>query len=181
MDIREKKTKRSIKNAFLQLRASKPLEKITIKELSTLAEISKATFYLHYKDIYDLSDTLEKEVIQLVLNDIKKPDIIFSDVRQFINELALAFYSQTNIIEILFSGSQQSILPICIEKELKQYIFQIKPELKDDIKFNIALSYQIQGSYYAFSENHKQFGANYVLSTLSELHTPLFNVKKTET
>lgn len=178
MDIREKKTKRSIRNAFLQLRASKALERITIKELADLAEISKATFYLHYKDIYDLSDTLEKEVIQLVLNNIKKPDIFFSDVCQFTKELALAFYSQAAIIEILFSGSQKSVLPICIEKELKQYIFQIKPELKDDIKFNIALTYQIQGGYYAFSENHKQFGAEYVLSTLNELHTPLFDTKE---
>ena len=63
MDLREKKTKRSIKKAFLQLRAQKPLEKITIKELSELAEISKATFYLHYKDIYDLSSQLQNEVI----------------------------------------------------------------------------------------------------------------------
>lgn len=43
MDLRERKTKRAIKDAFLQLRAKKPLERITIKELSDLAEISKAT------------------------------------------------------------------------------------------------------------------------------------------
>ena len=50
MDLREKKTKRSIKNAFIKLRSSKPLERITIKELVDLAEISKATFYLHYNN-----------------------------------------------------------------------------------------------------------------------------------
>ena len=61
MDLREKKTKRSIKNAFLQLRAQKPLERITIRELAELAEISKATFYLHYKDIYDLQQQIENE------------------------------------------------------------------------------------------------------------------------
>ena len=31
MDLREKKTRRSIQNAFLQLRAHKPLERITVK------------------------------------------------------------------------------------------------------------------------------------------------------
>ena len=56
MDLREKKTKRNIRNAFIELRAKKPLERISIKELAELAEISKATFYLHYKDIYDLSE-----------------------------------------------------------------------------------------------------------------------------
>lgn len=33
MDIRVKKTQRSIITAFMELRAHKPLEKITVKEL----------------------------------------------------------------------------------------------------------------------------------------------------
>ena len=32
MDLREKKTKRNIRNAFIELRAKKPLERISIKE-----------------------------------------------------------------------------------------------------------------------------------------------------
>ena len=79
MDLRTKKTRRSIKNAFLQLRASKDIERITVKELADLAEISKATFYLHYHDVYDLSDDLEKEVIQSCLDSIpadgETPDV----------------------------------------------------------------------------------------------------------
>jgi len=63
LDQREIKTKRAIKNAFLMLRAQKPIEKITIRELAALAEISKATFYLHYQDIYDLSEQIGKEVL----------------------------------------------------------------------------------------------------------------------
>ena len=54
MDQREIKTKRAIKNAFLMLRAQKPIEKITIRELAALAEISKATFYLHYQNMTEL-------------------------------------------------------------------------------------------------------------------------------
>ena len=46
MDLREKKTLRAIRTAFLQLRGQRPLEKITVKELCELAEISKATFYI---------------------------------------------------------------------------------------------------------------------------------------
>ena len=67
MDKREIKTKRSIKNAFLKLRSKKSIEQITVKELAEEAEISKATFYLHYRDIYDLSDTLGTEVIENIL------------------------------------------------------------------------------------------------------------------
>ncbi|MCD7842055.1 MAG: hypothetical protein LUG56_06245 [Lachnospiraceae bacterium] len=45
MDIRIKKTKESITNAFLELRSRKPLEKITVKELCEKAMINKSTFY----------------------------------------------------------------------------------------------------------------------------------------
>ena len=51
MDLRVEKTERGIKNAFIELRSKKPLEKITIKELCELACINKSTFYSHYRDI----------------------------------------------------------------------------------------------------------------------------------
>ena len=43
MDRREIKTRQAIRNAFLALRARKPLERITVKELAEQAQISKAT------------------------------------------------------------------------------------------------------------------------------------------
>lgn len=58
MDRQKQKTLRAIRNAFLELRPRMPLEKTTVRELSDLAEISKATFYLHYADIYALSEQL---------------------------------------------------------------------------------------------------------------------------
>ena len=61
MDLRKQRTKNSIINAFIQLRAKKPLEKITVTELAELAYINKATFYTYYQDIYDLSEQLETE------------------------------------------------------------------------------------------------------------------------
>lgn len=59
MDLRTAKTERAIRSAFLELRAKKPLERITVKELCQRAEIHKSTFYDHYEDLYALSDALE--------------------------------------------------------------------------------------------------------------------------
>ena len=72
MDIRIEKTKTALHNTFLELRSRKPLEKITIKELCEKAQINKSTFYSHYKDIYDLSDQLETEVVTSVIEAIPK-------------------------------------------------------------------------------------------------------------
>ncbi len=170
MDLREKKTKRSIKNAFIELRAKKPLERISVKELAELAEISKATFYLHYHDIYDLSDCLQKEVIENVLSSLSQPDLLLKDSVQFNRELFSVFHAQQALIEILFSGSQASVLPISIEKALREYIFQLFPEAEHDAQFNIMLSYRIHGGYYAYQENYKKFGVDSILETLNEVN-----------
>lgn len=169
MDLREQKTKRSIRNAFLDLRARKPLERITIKELAELAQISKATFYLHYQDIYDLSSRMQDDVIRRILDSIERPDLFVEDPTRFTLQLFEAFNAQQNIIDILFSGTQASVLPIRIEAALKEHIFSILPDTRRDARFQISLTYQILGGYYAYTENRKLFGDACVMEALEEI------------
>lgn len=82
MDLRIQKTKAAIKKAFLELRRKKPIEKITVTELSRLAEINKATFYLHYSDIYSLAEEIEDEVIDDILSDIQGLNKFLEDPRK---------------------------------------------------------------------------------------------------
>ncbi len=63
LDIRIEKTERAIKQAFMELRAKNPLEKIKIKDLCALACINKSTFYAHYQDIYALANAMEDKII----------------------------------------------------------------------------------------------------------------------
>ncbi len=169
MDLREKKTKRSIQNAFLQLRSHKPLERITVKELSELAEISKGTFYLHYKDVYDLSEQLQNEVIEKILDAITRPELLLSAPAQFTKELCTAFYAHQSLIDILFRDTQASVLPLQIEKKMREYIYQLVPHAREQARLSILLSYQIQGGYYAYADNYKRFGPECVLEVLSEI------------
>ena len=69
MDIRIEKTKQSIINAFIEIRSRKEVERITVKELCEKARINKSTFYAHYKDIYDLSDQLETELVDSIMEN----------------------------------------------------------------------------------------------------------------
>lgn len=168
MDLRTKKTLQSIRSAFLTLRKRKPLERITVKELSQLAEISKATFYLHYHDIYDLSTALQDEVIQSILADID-PELFLTNSAQLTKDLFLAFGRRQELIDVLFSGVQSSILPIRVEQVLKERIFQLFPQRQEDPYFNIYLTYQILGSFYAYRENNQRFGADFTIETLAGL------------
>ena len=144
MDLRIEKTERGIKNAFIELRSRKPLEKITVKELCESARINKSTFYAHYKDIYDLSDAMEEEVVQSIANSIPA---------EFARELLMAYISQNSLTAILFSGSQANHFADSIERSIKQMIFEKYPEFEEDTAMNVMLSFCIQGSYHAYQKN----------------------------
>ncbi len=153
MDARIRKTKKSIVNAFLELRAHRALEKITVSELCRKAEINKSTFYKHYADIYDLSEQLEAEVISQVVSDISHPEKILTDPAQFSREVFLAYFSHAVLLEKLFSGNQSGGMIVRLSAALKELIFQAYPECREQQEANILLSYCILGSYYAFVEN----------------------------
>lgn len=169
MDLREIKTKRSIHNTFLELRSKKPLEKITIKELAEKAEISKATFYLHYRDIYDLSDHLQKEVITRIIELVPDPDAFLCDMVAAHKSLQTAFLSNNTMIDILFSGTQESMLSVLFENAIKEALFKKHPEYENDVAINTKLSFLIMGSFYAYLHNSKLFSSDDVDKTLSEI------------
>ena len=62
-DRRVKKTKKILKQALARLLLEKDLKDITVKELTTIADVNRGTFYLHYKDVYDLYEQLENETL----------------------------------------------------------------------------------------------------------------------
>ena len=99
MDIRIEKTKRSIKNAFIELRSRKSLERITVKEVCEKAEINKSTFYSHYQDIYDLSDKLETEVVESIIGSLNHPENLLKNPEEFTKELYIG-YAAKNALKI---------------------------------------------------------------------------------
>ena len=163
MDLRIEKTEKAIRGAFMELRAKKPLEKIKVKELCSIACINKSTFYSHYPDIYALSETLEKETVASIVGSIpdlkgysaENPDV-------FTRALCLAFLSNVSLIRILFAGKEQNGFGVQLERELKKVIYRKYPEYEKDPEKDILLSYCIQGSYHAYLNNTSVDTESYV-------------------
>ena len=60
-------TKQQLADALKTLMAQKPMDKITISELTGLCGIRRQSFYYHFEDIYDLLRwMIEKEAISLL-------------------------------------------------------------------------------------------------------------------
>ena len=154
MDKRIEKTKLSIKNAFLSLRAKKSLEKITVKELCELAYINKSTFYSHYEDIHALSDALEYEMVLSIISSIPHDlDYSFSNPEVFTREVTIAFARHMPQIKRMFAGNYQTHLATHLETVIKEIIYAKYPEYEKDIEKNILLSYCIHGAYNASLNN----------------------------
>lgn len=95
IDGRVRRTKRLLKEGLTELMAQKSIKKITVRELSDLVEINRGTFYLHYKDIYDLVEQIEDELFDefeaIILSypsDLltKEPYHVFADVCRFLEK-----------------------------------------------------------------------------------------------
>lgn len=64
VDRRVRKTKRQLRLALMQLMSEKNVKDISVRELAAIADINRGTFYIHYRDVYDLLSQLEEEMAQ---------------------------------------------------------------------------------------------------------------------
>ena len=103
------------------------------------------------------------------MNSIIQPDIPLLDMNQISRLLFESFCIHKDLVDILFSGSQASVLVSPLERGLKEYVFSSNPALRNDMVFNILLSYRIYGAYYAYWENYKQFGTTRIVEMLDNL------------
>ena len=150
MDLRIQKTRAAIKSAFLELRRKKPIEKITVTELAKLAEINKATFYLHYSDIYSLADEMEDEGIDDILSEIQGLNKFFDDPRKYTAEMRRALLNSLSTLNSVFSGSRYSGFAEKIEERIKARLYAEFPNLKSR-RNDIVLSFIIQGTFHTIA------------------------------
>lgn len=103
VDRRVRKTRRQLRECLITLLKEKKVQDITVRELTDMADLNRGTFYLHYKDVFDLLEKTEAELqedfTQLVCKhdavDLKqRPSVIF-------NEIYSLVYDNADLIEIL--------------------------------------------------------------------------------
>ena len=103
VDRRVRKTRRQLRECLITLLKEKKVQDITVRELTDMADLNRGTFYLHYKDEFDLLEKTEAELQedfnQLVCKhdavDLKqRPSVIF-------NEIYYLVYDNADLIEIL--------------------------------------------------------------------------------
>lgn len=63
-DRRVRRTKKLLSQGLIELMQHKQVKNITVRELADLVDVNRGTFYLYYRDIFDMLERLEEELFE---------------------------------------------------------------------------------------------------------------------
>lgn len=66
------RSRRMIREAYMELLKEKDLSKITVTDIITRADLNRATFYTHYPDVRGVTEEIENEIIEKMLEVLKE-------------------------------------------------------------------------------------------------------------
>ncbi len=63
-DRRVRKTRKLLRQSLFQLMEHKWVQDITVREITELSDLNRGTFYIHYKDVFDMMEQIEQELVE---------------------------------------------------------------------------------------------------------------------
>lgn len=137
-----------IKKCFLALLETKKLPQITVTEICKQADINRGTFYLHYKDPYELFEVMQKEMNQEIGETLHKDQSPCGEGGSLIKLLNIIQEKKTIYrIMILDRGESSFLSEVLLE--FHQDYLQRKgddPNQKDSPAMDYAFTYMVHGS-----------------------------------
>ena len=144
-DMRWRRTERNLMDAFEKALSERPLEKISVTALSRDADINKATFYLHYRDIYDLAAAYARLKAKNAVEEMDYATEFFESpetfARHFVDDLERR---RRNIDPVLESG----FMPMFMEQftaSLSDRLSRLRPDLPDNPRKQVMLTFIVGG------------------------------------
>ncbi len=135
-------TKQALKTSLEKLLAKKPLDKITINDLTSDCGISRMTFYYHFKDIYDLVEWVCLEESRKALQGKKT----YESWQEGLLQIFEAVYENKALVQNVFRSVSR--------EHIENYLFT----LTHGLIMNVV---EEQARDLPISEEHKAFIADF--------------------
>jgi AcrR family transcriptional regulator len=172
-DPRVVRTRKFIMDSFIELSSKKEFKDITIKDITTEAMINRATFYYHFKDIYDLLEKVLFEVLSInidwkIIEENELNEVSMTHIFQAITNFQVSLSTRCH------RGYEDTIARI-IRDQLeiifyKQLLKQHKKE--DDEALNLTavmLSWGMYGASVEWRRNRKIPPETFIRPALSNI------------
>ncbi len=130
-------TRHNLIDAFWQLYCKKTIEKITVTEVCALAGYNRSTFYVYFKDVYEILDEIENQVItadefkSIILDQLLNN----KDKKDLLKQLIQLFENNKNYLPVLLSEKGDPYFRQKLLKKLYPALISFYPDLtKEEIQ-----------------------------------------------
>ena len=139
------KTKDKIRSAFASLvKEKKEFNKITVTDITKLADITRGTFYTHYDNIYDVAKEFQEETLNVLtsnLDDLKNK----KNIDLFFNTLFAYLKAHEEIYSMLLASNDPLLFTGNLNKIILNNLYKVIEENKIKKK-ELQISLFIDGS-----------------------------------
>lgn len=144
------RSRRLIREAFLELLQRKPYEKITVTDIVAAADINRSTFYAHYPDVRGLVEEIVGEVLDHSISLANNLDmrVFLEDPMPFLQELTSYSTRNRELYELLIRSDfahrqMEQLKHTLIEAALRSPV--IPEHIRSSMEFRIHISFFIGG------------------------------------
>lgn len=95
-------TKKRLSEGLLEILKTKPLNQVSIKELTEKVDVNRGTFYFHYQDVYSMVKEMEDKFL---LDFAVAMDALEHKSRDFLNILLKCLSDNMDLCSILLSAN----------------------------------------------------------------------------
>ncbi len=139
-------TKQNLIDAFWSIYTQKPIQKITIKEITVKAGYNRSTFYEYFTDVYDILEQIENTLI----TDIEKYPLQHGVQNRNDKPLDFSFFfkfyeSHRDFLTVLLGENGNPAFQLKMKNSLKPQLKHVLLEtgIKDDFRLDLLLDYNI--------------------------------------
>ncbi|MDE7086872.1 MAG: TetR family transcriptional regulator C-terminal domain-containing protein [Clostridia bacterium] len=154
LDRRVAKTKKAIKNAFINLLAEKDVNDISITNVAAEADVDRKTVYNYYSGVFAIQEEIETEFVELmsgVISEVEhetlitNPYHIFESMTEVISE-NIEFYSR--LLKVDANSHILRKIISMLKVQLKDAL--LRSAVKDSPKLDLICEYITSGMVAAY-------------------------------
>ncbi|MBQ8302300.1 MAG: TetR/AcrR family transcriptional regulator [Clostridia bacterium] len=142
-DLRVKRTKKALAEAFVTVLNEKPFDEITVNELCLKADVRRATFYKHYSDKFDFLASYTRALrdeFDTLIWESEKPEPTKEYYVEYAKQVVEFICEHTKAIKNIYTSNLfPSVLTVIIEQNYKDTCERLERSVAAGMKLNASV------------------------------------------
>ncbi len=147
MDRRIERTRRALQNAYVALRRQQPTGTISVAAITTLADVGRGTFYLHYKDVAALEAAIVAQMTAQLVAQLEPAKVkrVGNSYRQWLGAMLAWLRTQRPLLDLISATAQADQVTQPVEAALVRLLMQLTGRNPLDHADRVAITFAAAG------------------------------------